>query len=50
MLSLYGRRTRRLSALGLSDLANHQTCVKLSTVRLRSTVTHAAGDGILAGL
>src|SRR5205823_7109319 len=47
---LYGRSTRRLSALGRSVADIHQTCVKASFTRIRSMVTQGAGLGNLAGL
>src|SRR5260370_3400453 len=48
--SLYGFNTLLLFALGLALLAIHQTCVYASLTRIRSTVTHCAGLGSLAGL
>src|SRR5690606_30411710 len=50
MDGLYACKTRRLSALGRDVGESHQTCVKESFTRIRSTFTHWAGDGSRAGL
>lgn len=50
MASLYCVRTRLLSAFGFAVFESHQTRVKASFTRQRSTVTHCAGVGSFAGL
>src|ERR1700690_749623 len=50
MSGLYSFRTRALLALGQGVLENHQTYSTESFTRIRRTVTHSAGIGILAGL
>src|SRR5919199_3626843 len=47
---LYGFNTERLFAFGHGVLDSHQTCSTESRMRIRRTVTHSAGIGILAGL
>src|SRR5215467_1145062 len=47
---LYALSTARLSALGQGVLDSHHTYSTESLTRMRRTVTHSAGIGILAGL
>src|SRR5256885_8040511 len=47
---LYGLRTARLSAFGHGVFDSHHTYSTESLIRMRRTVTHSAGIGILAGL
>src|ERR1700733_164553 len=50
MSSLYSLRTARFEALGHAVFESHQTYSTESRTRMRRTVTHSAGTGILAGL
>ena len=50
MSLLYGLSTVRLFAFGQGVLDSHQTYSTESLRRIRLTVTHSAGMGILAGL
>src|SRR5258706_1122615 len=50
MSGLYSFSTRMLLAFGQGVFENHQTYSTESLTRIRRTVTHSAGIGILAGL